>query len=286
VTAYSAPIRNGVDAVTAPGMATHQAAHREERASTGTMSPNGLIGVCRARRKVATPGGASRTVLLIDPDDGQRHPSRPSQGPSLVLGRGRSHPVDRRVNAAHRPATVPPVTAPARVSPVAARRAWIIAFLNSLNGSPALPGPVLTRYAPTGTNSRASTNRPRSWRRRRFLITALPTFRLIAKANCGRDQESCSRYVTVTEPDLPRRPDRRNAENVCRDRIRSIRVLGTGWLSPGRLRREPMTPFQSARPNDGATGPGRHPFPEAMGLGALAHVRLVRSFHSSHPSSP
>jgi hypothetical protein len=242
--------------VTAPGMATHQAAHGEERASTGTMNPNSLIGVFRAGRKVAAPGGTPGAVLLIEPDDGQRHPSRPPRGPALVLGRGQALPVDRRVSAAHRPATVTPVTAPARLSPVAARRAWIITFLNSLNGSPAVPGPVLTRYAPAGVSSRASTNRPRSWRRRRFLTTALPTFRLIAKANCGRDQDSFSRYVTVTEPDLPRRPDRRNAENVSRDRIRSIRVLGTGWLSPGRLGREPMTPFQSARPNDGATGPG------------------------------
>src|SRR3981189_522016 len=169
-------------------MATHQAAHREERASTGTMNPNGLVGVCRGARKVAAPGGAPRTRPLIDPDGGQHHPSRPSRRTVLVLRRGRALPIDRRVSAAHRPATVTPVTAPARVSPVAACRAWIIAFLNSLNGSPAVPGPVLTRYAPAGASARASTKRPRSWRRRRFLITALPTFRLIAKANCGRDQ--------------------------------------------------------------------------------------------------
>jgi hypothetical protein len=58
----------------------------------------------------------------------------------------------------------------------------------------------------------------------------LPTFRLIAKANCGLDQDRCSRYVTETEAALPRLPDRRRAENVCLERIRSIRVLGTEIL--------------------------------------------------------
>jgi hypothetical protein len=32
------------------------------------------------------------------------------------------------------------------------------------------------------------------------------------------------------EPALPRLPNRRRAENVCLERIRSIRVLGTGIL--------------------------------------------------------
>jgi hypothetical protein len=110
-----------------------------------------------------------------------------------------------------------------------------MAFLNSVNGSLAAPGPVLTRYAPAGVTSRASTNRPRNWRRRRFLTTALPTFRLMAKANWGRDQESCSKYVMETEPALPRRPDRRKARNVCLERIRSIRMLGTGTLASGEV---------------------------------------------------
>jgi hypothetical protein len=173
-------------------MAPHQATHSQERSPTSTVDPNGLVGVGRARRKVAAPGRAARPVLLVDPDDREGHPSGQSR-PKLVPGRGRTPLAHRRLSATHRPAAMTPVTAPAPVSPTAARRAWIIAFLNSLNESPAAPGPVLTRYAPVGVSSCASTNRPRSWRRSRFLTTALPTFRLIAKANCGRDQESSSR---------------------------------------------------------------------------------------------
>jgi hypothetical protein len=176
----------------APGMAPHQAPHGQERSPTCTVDPNGLVGVGRARREVAAPGRAACPVLLVDPDDREGHPSDQSR-PKFVPGRVRIPLAHRRLSATHRPAAMTPVTAPARVSPTAARRAWIIAFLNSLNESPAAPGPVLTRYAPAGVSSCASTNRPRSWRRSRFLTTALPTFRLIAKANCGRDQESFSR---------------------------------------------------------------------------------------------
>ena len=199
------------------------------------MDPNGLIGVSRARRQVTAPGRAPRTVLLVDPDHREGHPSCQSRWANLVLGRDQAPLADHRLSATHRPAAVTPVTAPAPVSPTAARRAWIIACLNSVNGSPAAPGPVLTRYAPAGVSSCASTNRPRSWRRRRFLTTALPTFRLIAKANCGRDQEASSRYVMETEPAFPRLPDRRRAENVCLERIRSILVLGTGTLDSGEV---------------------------------------------------
>jgi len=221
--------------MTAPGMAPHQAPHSQEGAPTGTMDPDGLIGVVRACRQVAAPGRAPHAVLLVEPDHREGHPSGETRRPILVPGRDRTPLANRWLSATHRPAAVTPVTAPAPVSPTAARRAWIIAFLNSVNGSPAAPGPVLTRYAPGGVSSWASTNRPRNWRRRRFLTTALPTFRLIAKANCGRDQESSSRYVMESEPAFPRLPDRRRAENVCLERIRSILVLGTGTLDSGEV---------------------------------------------------
>jgi hypothetical protein len=215
--------------MTAPGMATHQATHCQERASAGTVDPNGLIGVGRTRREVAAPGRSPHPVLLIDTDHREGHPGRDPQRPSVVLGRDRALLSDRRTSATHRPPAMSPLTAPAPVSPIAARRAWIINFLNSLNRSPAAPGPVLTRYAPAGS-SPASTNSPRNWRLRRFLTTAFPTFRLIAKANCGLDQQGCLRYVMDIAPALPRLPDRRRAENVCLERIRSIRVPGTGIL--------------------------------------------------------
>jgi hypothetical protein len=220
--------------MTAPGMAAHQATDSQEGPSTGTVDPNGLIGVGRARGQIAAPGRASHPVLLVEADERKGNTSCPSR-PNLVPGRDRGPLGHRGLGASHRPAAVTPVTAPAPVSPTAARRAWIIAFLNSVNESPAAPGPVLTRYAPAGVSSWASTNRARNWRRRRFLTTALPTFRLIAKANCGRDQECSSRYVTETEPAFPRLPDRRRAENVCLERIRSILVLGTGILSSGEV---------------------------------------------------
>ena len=219
----------------APRMAPHQSTHGQEDAPTGTVDPNGLIGVGRARRQVAAPGRAPGADLLVDPDRPEGHPSRESRRPSFVRGRDGTPLANRRLSATHRPAAVTPVTAPAPVSPTAARRAWIIAFLNSVNGSPAAPGPVLTRYAPAGVSSCASANRPRNRRRSRFLTTALPTFRLMAKANCGRDQESSSRYVTETEPAFPRLPDRRRAENVRLERIRSILVLGTGTLGFGEV---------------------------------------------------
>jgi hypothetical protein len=37
------------------------------------------------------------------------------------------------------------------------------------------------------------------------------------------------------EPAFPRFPDRRRAENVCLERIRSILVLGTGILGSGEV---------------------------------------------------
>lgn len=221
--------------MTAPGMAPHQATDGQEGAPASTMDPNGLIGIGRARRQVAAPGGAPGAVLLVDRDHRENDPRCQSRRPSLVCGRDRAPLAHQRLHRAHRPAAATPVTAPAPVSPTAARRAWIIAFLNSVNGSPAAPGPVLTRYAPAGVSSYASTNRPRNWRRSRFLTTALPTFRLIAKANCGRDQEGSTRYVMETEPAFPRLPDRRRAENVCLERIRSILVLGTGILGSGEV---------------------------------------------------
>jgi hypothetical protein len=236
--------------MTAPRMASHQALDGEERAPTSAVHADGLIGVGRARRVVTTPGRAPRPVLLIDPDERENHPGRNPGWVRNMSGPGRCRAgfADWRLGATHRLAAMSPVTAPASESPVAARRAWVIAFLNSSNWSPAAPGPVLTRYAPTGTCRRPSTNSPRSWRRRWFLATALPTFRLMAKANCGLDQEGCSRYVTETDPDLPRLPDRRNAEKVCRERIGSIRVLCTGSLDTGEV-----TPRADDAPSVGAT---------------------------------
>ena len=236
--------------MTAPRMASHQAPDGEERAPTSAVHPDGLVGVGRARRVVTTPGRAPRSVLLIDPDERESHPGRNPRWARYLFGpeRSRTGFADWRLGATHRLAAMCPVTAPASKLPVAARRAWVIAFLNSSNGSPAAPGPVLTRYAPTGSCCRPSTNSPRSWRRRWFLTTALPTFRLTAKANCGLDQEGCSRYVTETDPDLPRLPVRRNAENVCRERIGSIRVLCTGSLDAGEV-----TPRADDAPSVGAT---------------------------------
>jgi hypothetical protein len=70
----------------------------------------------------------------------------------------------------------------------------------------------------------------------------------MAKANCGLDQDGCSRYVTETDPDLPRLPDRRKAENVCRERIRSTRVLCTGSFVA-----EEVTPRADDAPSVGAS---------------------------------
>jgi hypothetical protein len=118
--------------MTAPGMATHQAAYRQDRASTSTVDPNGLIGVGRTRGQVAASGGSAHPVLLVDADDREGHPGWDTQRPHLVLGRDRTRLDDRGASATHPPPAVSPVTAPAPVSPIAARRAWIIDFLNSL----------------------------------------------------------------------------------------------------------------------------------------------------------
>ena len=143
--------------MTAPGVASHQATDRKERAPTGSVDPDSLIGVGGTRRNEATPGRAPHTVLLIDPDEREGRPSGDSWFPSssfaLRHGRALAH---WRLGAAHRLAALSawarlialppsPVTAPATLLPVAARRASVIAFLNSSNGSPAAPGPVLTR---------------------------------------------------------------------------------------------------------------------------------------------
>ena len=56
-----------------------------------------------------------------------------------------------------------------------------------------------------------------------------------------------------------------------------------GPTYPGRSRREPMTPLQSARPNDSPPGPSGHPLPEAMGLGS-ACARSVGTFVSQFTS--
>lgn len=133
--------------MTAPRVASHQATDREERAPTGSVNPDGLIGIGRTGRKESTPGRAPYTVLLIEPDEREGCPSSGSRLPFLSFAprHGRAHHADRRLGAGHRPAAMSPVTAPALLLPVAARRAWFIDFLNSSNGSPAAPGPVLTR---------------------------------------------------------------------------------------------------------------------------------------------
>ena len=128
--------------MTAPRMAPHQATNSEERATTRAVHPDGLIGVRRARREETTPGRAPHTVLLIEPDERESHPGRnPDWASFLFLPRGsRADFADRRLGAAHRLAAMSPVTAPAPLSPVAARRAWVIAFLKFIKREPGGPG--------------------------------------------------------------------------------------------------------------------------------------------------
>lgn len=106
---------------------------------------------------------------------------------------------------------------------------------------PAAPGETITRYRPTGNlpASRRSWAAARSCRRSRFLTTAVPTFREMAKAMAGLAPPSCGTYTTLRGPLRARCVEALNARNAARplirsiDRSRTIRRTGAGGPCAG-----------------------------------------------------
>jgi len=155
----------------------------------------------------------------------------------------------------------------------AARRSLSRAALPAV----AAPGAArTTSRVPGGSAGSAARSRCRSWRATRERTTDPPTALLTTRparlgagpATTGSAPSgSAASRCTVSSGRDARRPRRRTSVNSVRrrrrcsgDRTASGRELGAA-LAP-------------ARGQDGATGPGAHAQPEAVGLGATAVVRL------------
>jgi hypothetical protein len=115
----------------------------------------------------------------------------------------------------------PPVVAgiPGRLATARARwpRSVVI-------GEPSAPGDTITRYRPIGSSPLIDRSRAdsRSCRRIRFLTTADPTFREMAKATAGPTKSSPGTYTTLRGPLRARCEELWKRRNAARPLIRSI----------------------------------------------------------------
>lgn len=115
----------------------------------------------------------------------------------------------------------PPAVAGIPGTPPTARARWPRSVAI---GEPFAPGDTITRYRPDGSSPMDERSRAasRSCRRIRFLTTAGPTFREMAKATAGPTKSLPGTYTTLRGPLRARCEEPWKRRNASRPLIRSI----------------------------------------------------------------